>query len=153
MSLIPTGFKEPDEPQTRRRFANAGAAWTSRRRVAVALLAPILFVLLVGAAGGWAPTNGPAWIALVALVALAAAATLATYLPQPGAGHRLDLGCTPCAAAAALSVLGAGVVLGTTAHDLSTAGLALVVAGFGLTQRLTNPSTCPTPRTPTSKDF
>jgi len=153
MTHVPTKMENPRQPTTRRGFANARAAWTPHRRVAVALLAPILFVLLVGAAGGWAPTTGPAWIALVALVALAAATTLATYLPQPGAGHRLDLGCTPCAAAAALSVLGAGVVLGTTAHDVSTAGLALVVAGFGLTQRLTDPSTCPTPRTPTSKDL
>ena len=153
MTHVPTKMEHPRQPTTHRGFANAGAAWTSRRRVAVALLAPLLFVLLVSAAGGWAPTNGPAWIALVAMVALASATTLATYLPQPGAGHRLDLGCTPCAAAAALTVLGAGAVLGTTAPDLSTAGLALVVAAFGLTQRLTNPGTCPTPRTPTSKDF
>jgi hypothetical protein len=110
------------------------------------LLTPMLFVGLVGAAGGWAPGVGPEWPALVALVALAAAATLATYLPQPGAGHRLDLGCTPCAAVAALSVLGAGAVLSTTAHETSTAGLALVIVGFGLTQRLTSPSSCAAPR-------
>ena len=69
----------------------------------------------------------------------------ATYLPRPGAGRRLELGCTPCAAVAALSVLGAAVVLGTSPYNVSTAVLALVVVGFGLTQRLTNPSTCVAP--------
>jgi hypothetical protein len=123
-------------------------AWPLRRLVVAASLSPVLFTLLVGVAGGWAPLAAPGWTALVALVALGAAATLATYLPRPGAGRTLDLGCTPCAAVAALSVLGAAGVLSTAPHDVSTAVLALVIVIFGLTQRLTNPSTCaaPTPR-------
>ena len=116
-----------------------------RRIVAVAVLSPLLFVLLIASAGGWAPEASLRWTAIIAVMALAAAATLATYLPRPGAGRKLELGCTPCAVVAALSVLGAAVVLGTSPYDVPTAVLALVVVGFGLAQRLTNPSTCPAP--------
>lgn len=116
-----------------------------RRIVAVAVLSPLLFVLLIAVAGGWAPGAPLGWTALVALMALAAAATLASYLPRPGAGRKLEIGCTPCAAVAALSVVGAGAVLSTAPYDVSTAVLASVVVGFGLTQRLTNPSTCVAP--------
>jgi len=126
-------------------FANAAGSWPLRRIVAVAVLSPLLFVLLTVVAGGWAPGAPLGWTVLVALMALAAAATLATYLPRPGAGRKLELGCTPCATVAAVSVLGAAVVLGTSPYDVSTAVLALVVVGFGLTQRLTNPSTCVAP--------
>jgi hypothetical protein len=126
-------------------FANAAGSWPLRKIVAVAVLFPLLFVLLIAVAGGWAPVAAPGWTVLVALMALAAAATMATYLPRPGAGRKLELGCTPCAAVAALSVLGAGAVLSTAPYDVSTAVLALVVVGFGLTQRLTNPSTCVAP--------
>ncbi len=130
----------------RRGFANAADGWTLRRLVAVAVLFPLLLALMVGAAGGWAPSAAPGWTALVAVAAVAAAGTLATYLPRPGAGHRLDLGCTPCAMVAVLSVFGAGAVLRTAPHDVSTAAFAVVIAGFGLTQRLTSPSTCATPQ-------
>jgi hypothetical protein len=130
---------------TRTVFANAAGSWPLRRTVAVAVLSPLLFVLLIASAGGWAPEASLGWTAIVAVMALAAAATLATYLPRPGAGRKLELGCTPCAVVAALSVLGAAVVLGTSPYDVSTAVLALVVVGFGLAQRLTNPSTCPAP--------
>ncbi|MHB8186009.1 MAG: hypothetical protein ACYDDU_07940 [Dermatophilaceae bacterium] len=138
-----------DSSTARPRLRITAGAWPLRRLVAAASLFPVLFTLLVGVAGGWAPVAAPAWTALVALVALAAAFTLATYLPRPGAGRTLDLGCTPCAAVAALSVLGAAWVLRTAPHDVSTAVLALVIVMFGLTQRLTSPSTCaaPTPRT------
>lgn len=112
------------------------------------MLSPVLFALLVSAAGGWEPGLAPGWTALVALVALGGAATLASYLPRPGYGRRLDVGCTPCAAVAALSVLGAAVVLSTAPYDMSTAALALVIVGFGLTQRLTSPSTCAAPSPP-----
>jgi len=116
-----------------------------RRIVAAAVLSPLLFVLLISVAGGWAPGATLGWTVLVALMALAGAATLASYLPRPGAGRKLEIGCTPCAAVAALSVLGAAAVLSTAPYDVSTAVLALVVVGFGLTQRLTNPSTCVAP--------
>jgi hypothetical protein len=104
-----------------------------------------LLALLVRAGGGWASSAQPMWTMLVVAAALASAATLSTYLPRPGAGRRLDVGCTPCAAVAAVSVVVAAGVLGSSSHDVPTAIIALGVAGFGLRQRLTDPSTCPAP--------
>jgi hypothetical protein len=83
------------------------------------------------------------WTALVAGVAIACATTLATYLPRPGTGLKPDLGCTPCAAVAAVTVLASFGLLNSAPHDVSTAVLALGVSAFGLVQRLNNPSTCP----------
>ncbi|HEY8745044.1 MAG TPA: hypothetical protein VIU62_18300 [Chloroflexota bacterium] len=134
---------DPSAPTTQRRYANALAAWPLRRRVAVGLIAPVLFVLMVGTSGGWAPATSPGWTALVAGVAFACATTLATYLPRPGIGLRPDLGCTPCAAIAAVTVLASFGLLSSAPHDVSTAVLALGVSAFGLVQRLNNPSTCP----------
>lgn len=113
-----------------------------RRRVAVALTAPLLFGLMVGVSGGWAPATSVGWTALVVMVALASATTLATYLPRPGTGLRPDLGCTPCAAIAAVTVLAALGLLSSAPHDVFTAVLALGVSAFGLVARLNNPSTC-----------
>jgi hypothetical protein len=111
--------------------------------LAVVVTAPVLFVLTVAASGGWAPVTSPGWTALVVMVALASATTLATYLPHPGAGLRVELGCTPCAAVAAVTVVVSFGLLSSAPHDVSTAVLALVVSAFGLVQRLKNPSTCP----------
>jgi len=130
-------------PTPHRRYANVLAAWPLRRRMAVALTAPVLFGLMVAASGGWAPTTSPGWTVLVAGAALACATTLATYLPRPGTGLRPDLGCTPCAAIAAVTVLASFGLLNSAPHDVSTAVLALGVSAFGLVQRLNNPSTCP----------
>jgi hypothetical protein len=123
-------------------FARTRAALPPRRLVAVAALTPALTAFLAAVAGktDTAPTAG--WTTLVGLVALASATTLATYLPRPGAGLRLDVGCTPCASVAALSVVFAAVVLNSTPHDVPTAIVALGVAAFGVRQRLTDASTC-----------
>lgn len=125
------------------RRARVQAAWPMRKRVAVAVLAPVLLVLSVSASGGWALATSRGWTALVALVALASAMTLASYLPSPGSGLKLDLGCTPCAGVAAVSVVASVVLLSSSPGDVPTAFLALGVAAFGLRQRLANPSTCP----------
>ena len=114
-----------------------------RKRVAMAVLTPIVLVLSVSASGGWALATSRGWTALVALVALASAMTLASYLPSPGTGLKLDLGCTPCAGVAALSVVASVVLLSSSPGDVPTAFLALGVAAFGLRQRLATPSTCP----------
>lgn len=123
-------------------FTRPRAWWPLRRVVTVVVLFPVLLALLAGATGGWAPGAEPVWTALVAVIALAAATTLASYLPRPGTGRGLDIGCTPCAAVAGLSVLAASAVLRSEPHDVPTAILALAVAGFGLRQRLANPDTC-----------
>ena len=134
---------DPAAPTARRRYANALAAWPLRRRMAVGLIAPVLLVLMVATSGGWAAATSLVWTALVAGVALACAATLATYLPRAGTGFRPDLGCTPCAAVAAVTVLASFGLLNSAPHDVSTAVLALGVSAFGLVQRLKDPSTCP----------
>jgi hypothetical protein len=108
----------------------------------VAALTPALMALLLAVSAGTATAPTPGWTALVALVAFASATTLATYLPRPGAGRRLDVGCTPCASVAALSVVFAAGVLSSTPHDVPTAIVALGVAAFGLRQRLTDSTTC-----------
>jgi hypothetical protein len=143
MSLIPETdpSAKPAVPSTRRRYTGVLKAWPLRRRMAVVLISPVLFVLIVAASGGWAPVTSPGWTALVAGVTLVCATTLATYLPRPGTGLKLDLGCTPCAAVAAVTVLAAFGLLSSAPHDVSTAVLALGVSAFGLVQRLNNPST------------
>jgi hypothetical protein len=125
------------------RYAKVLAAWPLRSRMAVALTAPVLFGLMVAVSGDWAPATSPGWTALVAGVAFVCATTLATYLPRPGAGLKPDLGCTPCAAVAAVTVLASFGLLSSAPHDVSTAVMALGVSAFGLVQRLNNPSSCP----------
>lgn len=110
----------------------------------VVVLFPLLLAGMTAVAGGWAPRAAPGWTVLVAVIALVAATTLATYLPRPGAGRGIDIGCTPCAAAAALSVLGATIVLRSSPHEVPVAILALGLAGFGLRQRLNQPAACAT---------
>ena len=112
-------------------------------RIGVAVLTPVMFVVSLAVTGGWAGVIAPGWTALVAATALASATTLATYLPLPGTGLKLELGCTPCAAVAAVSVLASLGLLSSAPHEVATPILALGVAAFGLRQRLANPSTCP----------
>lgn len=126
---------------TQGRWAKARAAWPLRRLVVVAVVTAAL-IALVAAVGGQS-VSPPGWTALAGLVALTGAVTVATYVPRPGTGARLDVGCTPCASVAALTVPIAVVVLTSSAHDVPSALLALGVAAFGLRQRLTDPSTCP----------
>ena len=132
----------PVDPMVHRRFADAQAAWPLRRLGAVAVLAPVLFVLSVVASGGWALVTSPGWTVIVLMIAVACATTVAMYLPRPGTGLKLDFGCTPSAAVAAVSVLASLGVLSSAPHEVPTAILALGIAGFGLRQRLTNPITC-----------
>lgn len=100
---------------------------------------------MVAVGGGWAPGALPLWTALVVLTALGAAVVLASYLPAQGAGLRLDLGCTPCAAASALTVVAATWFVHSSPHQVSGATAALAVVGFGLLQRLTQTgATCAT---------
>ncbi|WP_448071134.1 hypothetical protein [Georgenia yuyongxinii] len=113
--------------------------WGRRRTLTAVVLAPALFAALTVAGGGWAPALAPLWTAVVALTALGAAATLATYVPLRGRAPRL--GCTPCAAASAMTVLGAGWALGVGPHQATMAGVALTLVAFGLVQRLTGAGT------------
>lgn len=119
------------------------AALPARSLTTAGVLLPALLAVQLGAGGGWAGGTGWGWTALVVAVALASAATLGTYAPRPGAGRRLNLGCSPCSAVAPLSIVAATIVLGSAPHDVPTAILALGAAGFGLRQRLMDPVACP----------
>lgn len=117
------------------------AGWPPRRFVAVAVAAPVLLVVPIARAMG---SMTPAWIVVAGIVATTGAAVLATYLPPPGAGARLQIGCTPCASIAALTVPISVALLSAPPYDLPSAFPAIAVTGFGLWQRLTDPQGCPT---------
>lgn len=146
-TVVPRAAEEPeaaDEPEAPdgRRFAGTRSLWPPRRLLAVAVLTPALLALLLVGSRGAATVIPAGWTALAVLVAGTSAATLATYVPLPGTGRRLDLGCSPCASIAALSALVAVAVVVSTPHDVPSAILGLGVAGFGLRQRLTGPGGC-----------
>lgn len=116
------------------------------RQVAVTLaVAPLLLWVLTLAGGGIA--SGP-WTALVALTAVLGAATVASYVPAPGTGWAPAWGCSSCAVIAAVTVPASALILGSAPGQTPTASLALMVAAFGLAQRLRDPRTCPTPPHP-----
>ncbi|GAB2743018.1 hypothetical protein [Nocardioides pakistanensis] len=118
-------------------------AWPTRRRVAVVVLLPLVaaWFLYVGR-----PADipvGTGWYVAVAVAALLGAGVLASYLPVAGRG--LDLGCTPCATLAALTLVGATMALRNYGADIAGPLVAAGVLLFGLTQRLSQPATCATP--------
>lgn len=91
------------------------------------------------------------WLLLVAVAATSGAAVLATYVPQHGL--RPEVGCTPCAAVSAMTVVGAALVLRSYGADLAGPALAIAMTLFGLTQRLGQVDSCSTvvaPPSPTS---
>ncbi len=112
------------------------------------------FALLLPALGGvlFAVTRpaqfaaGPAWWVLLGLVVVAGAGTLASYVPATGV--RPDVGCTPCAAVSALTVVAATMLLRDAGPDLTGVALAAAVSVFGLGQRLSQPRACATPDGP-----
>lgn len=115
-------------------------AWPTRRRVAAVLLLPVvaLWFVVVGTSAAGSPSAG--WYALVAVAATLGAAVLATYVPV--AGRRLDLGCTPCAAMSAFTVVAATLVLRSYGAETTGPLLASAVLLFGLTQRMSQPASC-----------
>lgn len=116
--------------------------WPARRWLVMAVAAPALAWLLVGVAPVAPATGrGAAWWVLVLTTALAGSGTLASYVPVTGL--RPDLGCSPCAAVSAMTVVGALMVLRSSGGDPAGPVLALAVALFGLGQRLTQPPVCP----------
>ena len=116
-----------------------------RRRVAAVVAAPVLFVVLSTTGGGWAPPPPWLWIALVAVTAGVGATTLANYVPR--AGERLSdaVGCAPCAAMPAMSVVGAALLLAMDPNRAPMALAALGVVVVGLLQRRSSAgAACPT---------
>lgn len=110
-----------------------------RAALTFAVVAPLL-AWAYGAAGGW--SGPPAHRVLMVLSALVASATLASYVPR--VGLRPVVGCSSCAAMAAVTVPAAWVVLGSGPGTVSVAVLALLATSMGLAQRLRDQSSCPT---------
>lgn len=116
-----------------------------RRLVAAVVAAPVLFVVLVTTGGGWAPQPPATWTVLVAAAAAVGASTLSSYVPR--AGERLGdaVGCAPCAAMPALSVVGAALLLAMSPHQAPMALAALAVVVIALLQRRSSVgAACPT---------
>lgn len=119
-------------------------AWPTRRLIAALVLVPIVgsWFLAVGRSGQ-VVAPGPGWYALILVAAVLGAAVLASYVP--GSGLRLDLGCSPCAAMSALTVVGASMALRNYGTDVAGPLVAGAVLLFGLTQRWGQPATCAVP--------
>lgn len=118
-------------------------AWPARRRLAAVALVPLVgaWFLYVGRSAG-VPV-GAGWYAATLLAAVLGAGVLASYVPVTGRG--LDLGCTPCATLSALTLVGATMALRSYGGDVAGPLVAGAVLLFGLTQRLSQPASCPTP--------
>ena len=117
-------------------------AWPLRRRLALVVLVPLVAALLLRAGSAEAGAVTPLWTALVLLAAVLGAGVLASYLPATGRG--LDLGCSPCAVMSALTLVGATMAMRNYGADVAGPLVASAVLLFGLTQRLSQPATCPT---------
>lgn len=133
-------------------FQSALAGWSRRRRVVTLVLTPVMAWVFVAISGNSLGETSVLWLLLVAVAAVEAAAVLASYLPHRGL--RPELGCTPCAAVAAVTVVGAMLALNNYGSSNIGPALAIAVMLFGLTQRLTQTQTCatPAPRNTAGKD-
>ena len=100
----------------------------------------------VAAAGTEPATMSSPWLLLVAAAALLGAGVLATYVPHRGL--RPEVGCTPCAAVSAASVLVAALLIRNYGPSLTGPVLAVAATLFGLTQRLGQVDSCATVGTP-----
>lgn len=118
-------------------------AWPTRRRVAAALLLPLVAVWFVVVGGSTQASPSPGWYAMVMVAAVLGAGVLASYVPVVGRG--LDLGCTPCAMMSALTLVGATIALRNYGPDVAGPLVAGAVLLFGLTQRMSQSATCATP--------
>lgn len=107
------------------------------------VLTPVLAAIFLAAAGLGLPAMSALWLLLVAVAATLGAGVLATYVPHRGV--RLELGCTPCAAVSAMTVVVAAMVLHSYGPALTGPALAIAVTLFGLTQRLGQVDSCATP--------
>lgn len=135
---------DPPSPAVVTARAGHTSRWPRRRRVAAAML--FVALVLLGTVGqGWAFATQPLWSVVTLGALVVAAGALATFVPLPGEGLHVHLGCGPCAAAGGLAALGGAWLALTSAFDAGTASLALALGGFALARRLTEPQTCDRP--------
>ena len=122
-------------------FKTPAALGTGRRVATVLLATPLLAAAYWRASG--VPVTGLTvpWLLLGLTAAAVGAAVLASYVPA--SGWRPDLGCSPCAAVAGLSLVGSVLAIGNYGASLVGPALACAVTLFAVTQRL-GPATCET---------
>jgi hypothetical protein len=103
--------------------------------------------LPLAAAYGSVGTSWALWWAMPATVvcAVIAAVVLASYVPQPGSGRRLDVGCSPCAVMGGASIVGSLLLRSTAPLDPGIAVVALMMLVFGLVQRFKDTASCAVP--------
>lgn len=131
-------------------FANqvlAIRSWPTRRWVVVAVLLLPATVLFGWVGGAGDPTLiHPAWSWPVATgYGLVSSLILASYVPAPGSGRRIEVGCSPCAVMAAVAVLAAILLRSADPTSGLRAALCGVVLLAGLRQRLADASSCAAP--------
>jgi hypothetical protein len=111
-----------------------------RRRLAAAAL---LFPLLLWATRTSLPPTlqpSPGWWVLLSLVALLSALAVATYVPLARTDQRG--GASPCAAAAVVFVVLAGLALAAATPSVISGAPALLLAAMALAQRLLGATAC-----------
>ncbi len=114
------------------------------RRLAAAGSAAVLLAVVVQLFVGWNLTGAPTWALLTAITVVLGSLALATFLPLPGQGLALDVGCTPCAAGGGLLALAGMWLAISSAYDGGNASLGVALAGAALVRRVTEPTTCET---------
>lgn len=125
------------------RVSVVSAHWP-RRRLLSALALAAAVVVAVQALVGWEPLAAPMWTWLTIGAIILGSLAAATFVPLPGHGARLDMGCTPCAAGGGLLALAGMWLAASSAYDGGTASLGLALAGAALVRRATEPQACPT---------
>lgn len=117
--------------------------WPRRRLLIATALVPVVgaWLLLVSTV----PLDGAPldWLTLLALPSLLGALVLASYVPA--SGRRVEIGCSPCAVMAGLTLVGASLVV--NAYPAQAVGplLAAAITLYGLVQRLGDTQTCRVP--------
>jgi hypothetical protein len=103
--------------------------------------------LVFGWAGGaWTPDIAhPLWTWPVAVGSgLLGSVIVASYLPAPGSGRLIEVGCSPCAVFAAAAVVISVVLRSGAPASGPRAALCVVLLAAGLRQRLADSTQCPT---------
>ena len=116
------------------------AHWHPRRGIAAVVLTPMVAAGFVALAAVPLDSLAGAWLVLATVASALSALVLASYLPARGL--RPELGCSPCAALSAMTVVGASIALHRYGASLTGPALATAVTLFGLGQRLGATETC-----------
>lgn len=130
-------------------------AWSAQlpaRRLLVAAAGWPVLAWVFWSAAGPKPEAPLLWLVLIAATAALASLTLSTYVPLAGTAAKVDVGCEPCARIAGFSVLGAAILLSLSNPSPASAIAPLLLAGFGLGQRVRGATSCPTPTPRVSED-